>query len=90
MDRVVSDDHVQWQVSVSRDTDADARDFLRSQGLQESDVSVLVEDAIQMYLFQRTVRDVQTRNDNEDGEELRELADIAVRSVRREMHLDQA
>ena len=86
MKKAVTNGAVQWQVTVSKDTDAEARDFLRSQGLQESDVSVLVEDAIHMYVFQRTMRDIQERNASADADELQGFIDEAVSSVRREMH----
>lgn len=81
---------VQWQVRVSQDTDSDAREYLRLQGTEETEISALVEDAVQAYLLRRTIQDIHARNSDTSPEELQDLADAAVRSVRREMSTERA
>jgi hypothetical protein len=75
---------VRWTLTVSKETDVALRTFLAQRGLKKGDLSRFVEDAVRWQVFQRTVRDVRSRNSGASINEVAEAVDEALAAVRAE------
>jgi hypothetical protein len=71
-------------ISWSKDTDLALRSHLGAQGLKKGALSKFVEDAVKWRLFNQTVKRVRKAFADVPPNELEDLIDEAVTSVRRE------
>jgi len=70
----------------SKDTDLALRSHLGARGLKKGALSKFVEDAVKWRLFDQTVREVRQAFADIPPDELQNLVDEAVASVRKEKH----
>ncbi len=70
----------------SKDTDLALRSYLGARGLKKGALSKFVEDAVKWRLFGQTVNEVRESFANVGPDDLRNLIDEAVSSVRKEKH----
>ena len=73
-------------ISWSKDTDLALRSHLGAQGLKKGALSKFVEDAVKWRLFDQTVTDVRKAFADLPDDELHNLIDEAVASVRKDKH----
>ena len=62
--------------------DLTLRTYLGAQGMKKGDLSKFIEEAVRWRIFNRTVRDIKSRNADADPDELQAIIDRAVRGVR--------
>ena len=53
---------VSWTITVPKELDESLRAYLTRQGMKDSDLSRIVEDAVQQHLFELTMQEVKQRN----------------------------
>ena len=75
---------VRWNIKVSREIDLTLRTYLGAQGMKKGDLSKFIEEAFRWRIFNRTVRDIKSRNADAEPDELQAIIDRAVREVRSE------
>jgi hypothetical protein len=75
---------VRWNIKVSREIDLTLRTYLGAQGMKKGDLSKFIEEAVRWRIFNRTVRDIKSRNADAEPDELQAIIDRAVREVRSE------
>ncbi|HEX2665663.1 MAG TPA: ribbon-helix-helix domain-containing protein [Candidatus Acidoferrum sp.] len=75
---------VRWNIKVSREIDLTLRTYLGAQGMKKGDFSKFIEEAVRWRIFNRTVRDIKSRNADAEPDELQAIIDRAVREVRSE------
>lgn len=75
---------VRWTLTVSKETDIALRTFLAQRGMKKGDLSRFVEDAVRWQVFQRTVRDVRSRNAGASAKVVSAAVDEALTAVRAE------
>ena len=68
----------------SKDTDLALRSYLGSQGLKKGAISKFVEDAVNWRLFKQTVSEVREAFAGVPPDEINDMINEAVRSVRQE------
>ena len=73
-------------ITWSKDTDLALRSYLGARGLKKGALSEFVEDAVKWRLFDQTVNDVREAFADVSADEVDNLIDEAVASVRREKH----
>ena len=73
---------VRWNIKVSRETDLSLRTLLGSRGMKKGDLSKFIEQAVRAAIFDRSVKDIQSRDANADPERLQALIDSTVDEVR--------
>jgi hypothetical protein len=73
-------------ISWSKDTDLALRTYLGSQGLKKGAISKFIEDAVKWRLFNQTVEEVREAFAGVPADELDEMINEAVKSVRKEKH----
>ncbi len=73
-----------WNLKVSRNTDADLRQVLASQGRgRKSELSRFVEEAVQARIFEVTAEAAQQQNAHRSADEIGEMVDEALEWARR-------
>jgi hypothetical protein len=75
---------VRWNVKVSKETDLTLRTYLGARGMRKGDLSKFIEEAVRWRIFNRTVRDIKSRNSNADPDELQAIIDASAREARAE------
>ncbi|HYL85270.1 MAG TPA: ribbon-helix-helix domain-containing protein [Candidatus Angelobacter sp.] len=75
---------VRWNLKVSKEIDLTLRTYLGAQGMKKGDLSKFIEEAVRWRIFNRTVQDIKSRNDNTDPDELQAIIDAALREARAE------
>jgi len=75
---------VRWNIKVSREVDLTLRTYLGARGMKKGDLSKFIEEAVRWHIFNRTVRDIKSRNANADTDKLQAIIDRNVREVRSE------
>jgi hypothetical protein len=75
---------VRWNIKVSREIDLTLRTYLGAQGMKKGDLSKFIEEAVRWRIFNRSVRDIKSRNADAEPDELQAIIDRAVREVRSE------
>ena len=73
-----------WIINVSEETDRDLRAYLEQRGLEGSNLSGFVEEAVREQLFRRMLAETRAANRDLSEDEAAELADEAVAWVRRD------
>jgi hypothetical protein len=73
-------------ITWSKDTDVALRSHLGALGLKKGALSKFVEDAVKWRLFDQTVTEVRQAFADVPADELNDLIDDAVASVRKEKH----
>jgi Ribbon-helix-helix domain len=53
---------VRGNIKVSREVDLTLRTYLGAQGMKKGDLSKFIEEAVRWRIFNRTVRDIKSRN----------------------------
>jgi len=73
-----------WSIMVSGETDFALRHFLGAGGMKKGDFSRFVEEAVRWHVFDETVQEVKSRNQDLSPEELEQVIDEQVREARAE------
>jgi hypothetical protein len=73
----------QWTVSVSTETDIAVRRFLFERGMQQSDLSSFIEDAVKWRMLDQTLAETRDKFADMTPEALDELLLEAVAAARR-------
>ncbi len=73
-----------WTITVSEETDLALRRFLGARGMKRGDLSRFVEEAVRWRVFDETVQEVKSRNQDLSPEELEQVIDEQVREARAE------
>lgn len=73
-----------WTITVSEETDLALRRLLGARGMKKGDLSRFVEEAVRWRVFDETVQEVKSRNQDLSPEELERVIDEQVREARAE------
>ena len=76
-------------ITWSKDTDLALRSYLGAQGLKKGALSKFIEDAVKWRLFDQTVNEVRQAFADVPPDELQNMIDEAVVSVRKEKHQER-
>jgi hypothetical protein len=76
-------------ITWSKDTDLALRSYLGAQGLKKGALSKFIEDAVEWRLFDQTVNEVRQAFADVPPDELQNMIDEAVVSVRKEKHQER-
>jgi len=78
-------DAVRWNIKISKDTDIAVRSFLARAGFKKGDLSKFVEEAVRWRVFDQTLGEIRPSFADLNSEQLQDLVDEAVNSVRSQM-----
>jgi hypothetical protein len=76
-------------ITWSKDTDLALRSYLGAQGLKKGALAKFIEDAVKWRLFDQTVNEVRQAFADVPPDELQNMIDEAVVSVRKEKHQER-
>ena len=76
-------------ITWSKDTDLALRSYLGAQGLKKGALSKFIEDAVKWRLFDQTVNEVRQAFADVPADDLDNMIDEAVVSVRKEKHRER-
>ena len=76
-------------ITWSKETDLALRSYLGAQGLKKGALSKFIEDAVKWRLFDQTVNEVRQAFADVPADELDNMIDEAVVSVRKEKHRER-
>jgi len=76
-------------ITWSKDTDLALRSYLGAQGLKKGALSKFIEDAVKWRLLDQTVNEVRQAFADVPPDELQNMIDEAVVSVRKEKHQER-
>jgi len=76
-------------ITWSKDTDLALRSYLGARGLKKGALSKFIEDAVKWRLFDQTVNEVRQAFADVRPDELQNMIDEAVVSVRKEKHQER-
>lgn len=79
---MVDDSNIRWTVSVSGDTDVAVRNFLAQRGMEKSDLSKFVEEAVKWRVLELTMAEARSKFADVQSEALESLIDGAVAATR--------
>ena len=85
----MEEDPVRWNIKVSKSTDVAVRTLLAQKGLKKGDLSKFIEDAVKWRLFNQTVDEVREAFVDVPTDELHNIIDEAVASVRNEKYRER-
>ena len=78
------EDSIRWTIKVSKDTDIALRSYLGQHGMKKGDLSKFVEEAVRWRVLDKTVDEVQARNEDVPDEEIEVAINEALKTVRAE------
>jgi hypothetical protein len=73
-------------ITWSKDTDLDLRSYLGARGLKKGALSKFIEDAVKWRLFDQTVHEVRQSFADVPADELDNMIEEAVDSIRKQKH----
>ena len=71
-----------WNLKVSRDTDVALRKLLATRGGRKGDLSKFVEDAVNREVLRQTVEDIRARNAGSSADEIMEMVNAELSTIR--------
>ncbi|HEX9806730.1 MAG TPA: ribbon-helix-helix domain-containing protein [Alteraurantiacibacter sp.] len=79
----MGEETVRWTILVDKATDINLRTYLAQKGMKKGDLSKFVEDAVNRRLFRSLVDEFRAGFADMDEEEVAELAEEAITTVRK-------